>query len=145
MAQTVDEFVADFQRRLDRLDADLTEPLEDCAEVILEGVADNFRRSQTAGGEPWPSRKDPGPKHPLLILSGDLMTAAMYGNIHRIAGDTLELGVSHGAIPYAATHQEGDLGRNIKQREYMAVSDPTVDRCCDIVADHMVEQLTTDN
>ncbi len=60
---------------------------------------------------PWAKRKDPKPKHPLLIKSGDLRQG-----IHatKAGSDTIRIG---SPTPYAATHQ---LGRGaIAARPFM--------------------------
>ena len=142
-SQTAEEFVRDFTALADSLfgDSFVEERLRICAPIILDGVADNFDKSQTAAGVRWPDRKDPGPTHPLLILDGDLKVAATYGNINRVVGDTLEVGVSKDTIPYAGVHQYGYPDRNIAQREYLAMSNATIDHCCQIVAAAAVAEL----
>lgn len=134
--QEVEEFARDFAAIGQTIGEDFTEALLDCKEPIAENIEDNFQQSQTAGGSPWPPRKDPAPTHPLLILSGDLKAAAIYGNVDRIEGGReLVFGVSKDTIPYAAVHQYGWPEQNIAQREYMGVSEITVDKCAEIVLD----------
>lgn len=135
ITQTAEEFVADMEALAVSFGQDVQEPLELCIDIIGAGIQSNFENSRTAGGVPWPPRKDPGPKHPLLILTTALSTAAVFGNVQRIEGNTLFYGVSADAIPYARTHQEGDKSRNIAQREYLGFSEVTINNCCEVFAD----------
>lgn len=135
--QTVDEFTRDFAtiaRRFEQ-EEDFSDVLEQCADDILDGIEDNFRRAQTSEGERWPPRKDPGPTHPLLILTGALMLAATRGNIRRITKDTLELGVSKDTIVYAGVHQFGWPEKNIAARPYLGCSLEVMRACQERLAD----------
>ena len=139
--QSAEEFARDFEAIADTIGEDFTDALTACKEPIAENITRNFASSQTAGGSAWPPRKDPGPTHPLLILSGDLKVAATYGDVDRIeGGNVLVFGVSLGTIPYAAVHQYGWPERNIAQREFMGISQVTVDQCAEIVLDIKVAE-----
>lgn len=64
---------------------------------------------------PWAKRKDPKPKHPLLIKSGDLRQGL---HLVKAGKDTVRVG---SPTPYAATHQ---LGRGaILARPFFPVLD----------------------
>lgn len=141
--QTAEEFAAEFNELAATFgQQDWTEALEQCAPLLLEGVEKNFDTSSTSSGDAWPARKDPGPKHPLLILEGDLKVAATYGNINRVVGgDTLEVGVSKETIPYAGVHQFGSPSQNIAQREYLGISEDVADACTEVIAGYALEAL----
>ena len=102
---------------------------------LEEGFTDNFARQSTAGGSPWPPRKDPRPKHPLLILTSALVQSVgtkARGHVERVEQRQVELGTN---LPYAATHEFGDPSRNIAQRSYLDVADPILDDCEVVIAD----------
>jgi phage gpG-like protein len=139
-SQTVKEFIVDLGTLPGRLQDRAAEALVDCEPIILEAVAENFARSRTAAGDPWPARKDPRPTHPLLILDGDLLRAATGGDVRRVNRDSLELGVSKDTIIYAGVHQYGWPEGNVAQREYMAISNATVDQCVETIAAAVAEE-----
>lgn len=129
---------------------DFTPALEACIPIVAESVGDNFARQATAAGKAWPPRKDKKPKHPLLILSGKLIRAAVgeggsaTGHIQEVSSHELNFGVSVAEVPYAATHQYGDHSRNIAQREYLAISKEAEERCHEIVEERVYEILFVD-
>ena len=128
---------------------DNTTALESCDLVLEEGIRQNFDESETARGEPWPLRKDPEPKHPLLILEGSLKAAAMYTRGKIADGKTLTRQLQQGPTGTSRAgirrHEFGDeevLGREgILARPYYGVSSEAADRCADTVADHLAEQV----
>lgn len=142
--------LSEFQSRLARISQDFPgetdEILRACAPVVLEGIQDNFRNSRSAGGEPWPPRKDPKPQHPLLILTGALEASATgkgTNSINRVRDGVLEIGVTKGdpgtSLGGAAVHQFGYPEKNIAQREYLGFSEDTMDACAETVADAAVD------
>jgi phage gpG-like protein len=142
----VQEFQERFERIVREFPGDTDEILRGCVPVVLEGIQDNFRNSKSAGGEPWPARKDPKLQHPLLILTGELESAATGksgASVNRVRDGVLEIGVTKGAsgtsLGGAAVHQFGDSSQNIAQREYLGFSENTMDACTETVADAAVE------
>lgn len=145
---TPDQLVQEFDAAAARLSGDHTDLLQGFIPLVQADVQSNFGTSSTAGGIPWPARKDSKP-HPLLRLSSALEAAATGrgpGHIQSIENNELIYGVS--GIIYAARHNYGDvpgsrdrLGRrmNIPAREYMAVSEGTVDQFAEDAADRMQE------
>jgi phage gpG-like protein len=141
---TPDELVREFDAASRRVAGDHTDLLQSFVPLIAADVQSNFDNSGTAGGIPWPSRKGNKP-HPLLRLSGALEAAATgrgAGHIQTIQNNELTYGV--GGIIYAARQNYGDvpgsrdrLGRpmNIPAREYMAISEGTVDELTERAAD----------
>jgi len=120
----------------------LRDALAECENAIMAGVAKNFLMEQAAGGERWPARKDPVPRHPLLNLTGTLLDSATSENasyhVRRISDTTLETGTN---LVYAATHQYGDPGRNIAQREFLDVPEGVLEECGEIIAEAMLAQM----
>lgn len=127
----------------------------DAVPLIESNVTSNFDNEATAGGSPWPPRKDPSLTHPILNISGRLKAAATgmgSEHIEQINNNELVYGVRGGneGIPYARRHQLGDipgsrdaLGRamNIPQREYMAISEDTINELGDMLAEVVAEAL----
>ena len=138
---TLEDFTHECQTLGSDMTDNLTPCLEACAETeILGQIRDNFQTSQQADGQAWPPRKDPRPKHPLLILSGDLKTAAT-GGVRTVDKYTVEAGVM-GAIPYAGVQQHGWPERNISARPYMNVNGDTADAIQERIADYIIEQIS---
>lgn len=144
---TPDQLVREFDAAATRVAGDHTDLLRSFVPLVQGDVQSNFDNSSTAGGIVWPARKDKKP-HPLLRLSRALEAAATGrgpGHVQRIENNELVYGVS--GIIYAARQNEGDvpgsrdrLGRlmNIPAREYMAVSEGTVDQIAEAAADAYV-------
>lgn len=141
---TPDELVREFDAAAGRVAGDHTDILASFVPLVQADVQSNFDNSATAGGIPWPPRKDKKP-HPLLRLSGALEAAATGrgpGHVQTIDNNELVYGV--GGIIYAARQNYGDvpgsrdkLGRrmNIPAREYMAITEGTVDEMVEAFAD----------
>ena len=111
---------------------DFSDALLKCAPIITEAFGDNFAKQETAGGEAWPERKDPIPKHPLLILTSKLIQAAVGGgpgHVERVWSHEINVGVDCGTVPYAAVHEYGWPERNIPSREYLGVDDNHLEQC----------------
>ncbi len=124
--------------------------LDACRQPLREGLDDNFSRRGRADGSAWPARKDPGDGHPLLEETGALRAATTTegaeGHIERIADGTLTMGVDRdasksGGIPGARVHQHGYPPRNIAEREFVAISAATADRCAEIAADRLAAEV----
>lgn len=115
--------------------------LETCVPKLEEAFTDNFARQASATGGAWPPRKDPRPKHPLLILTSALIQSVgtnAKGHVERVGPTTLELGTD---LVYAATHQYGDRSRNIAARPFLDVADHVLDSCEAVIADHFEDYL----
>lgn len=139
---TIDEFtdeMNDVASRIDREPADGA--LEKCRNLILCDITDNFEKSSSPDGAPWPPRQKSGDGHPLLIETRALVDAATgngAGSINEIDGRELQLGVDGSVIPYAATHNFGDPSRNIPQREFAGAREMTLQECAEIIADELL-------
>jgi phage gpG-like protein len=128
-----------------------TDALKECDEVLRAGVEANFDASATARGEAWPARKDPTPKHPLLILEGNLKQSATTEEGQISDGKTLTRimprGASGTSLAGIRRHEFGDeeiLGKDwIQARPYYGVSSQAADDCAEIVADHLAEQVAS--
>ncbi len=144
--QTAEEFAEEFEQLAETFGDDMTDALIECKSPISEGIEDNFRKSQTSEGQAWPPRKDPGPTHPLLILTGTLMLSATLGGVQRIEdGSILVYGTSTDILAYARRQQLGDTtwpAKGIAPRPYVGISDTTLDECAEIVADHALAEVT---
>jgi len=148
-SQTVDEFVNEFSRELpSTFGVDQSAALAECKPILLQGIQDNFSNKKSSSGQAWPARKDPGPQHPLLNLTGALMLAATGGgegtsSVGREDATSIELGVSKGASGTSLAginrHQFG--GGGILARPYMGISDSTADACADVIADFALKEL----
>ena len=167
---TVEQFAAACNRIAGMEPADVPAAFDAAERIVLDGVGDNFAREQTADGMGWPPRKDPGDGHPLLNDTGALLAAAIgkgMGAVKRIVdGCELQLGVEvaeEGSLAGAMIHQEGgvivpvnkkvlswvDSGGTrhfakrvvIPQREYMAMSEETIDKATEAVADELLAAM----
>lgn len=144
----------EFAERLQRLETEgvnLTDAMEECEPILLAGVDGNFDRRGDASGQPWPARKDPGPRHPLLELTGALRRAATGGDgvASEIADDSLTLRLRQGPSGTSRAgirrHEFGDaavMGRpGILPRPYFGVSEETADDVADVIADAVAEAI----
>ncbi len=142
---TIDEFAAeldDVARRIDNEPADVA--LEQCRNLILCDITDNFDKSTSPDGTAWPPRQLAGDGHPLLIETRALIDAATgkgAGSMSEIDGRELQLGIDGSIIPYAATHNFGDPVRNIPQREFIGAKEETLKECGDLIADDLLNRF----
>ena len=115
---------------------DVSEALEECKPHVAMGIAENFDTQSDPEGIPWPPRRDNKP-HPLLQETGKMRAAATGGPgaIEEVAADSLTMGVSLQAVPYAGFQNDGT--RNIPAREYMGVGEATEAECERIIGDYV--------
>jgi len=115
----------------DLLTANYGLAFEKCAPIVEEGITTNFATSSTPDGTPWPPRKDPKPKHPLLILSGKMLGAAGVGAGHVLTIDeqSLAWGIDLNVVKYARAQDRGNPKRNLPARHFMGISEQFKDRC----------------
>ena len=140
---TIQAFETSLEQALDAI-SDQSEGLRSCVEPILNGVERNFQSSQSARGDSWPARKDPGDGHPLLIDTGDLMTSAIgAGTVVQVGATEMSIdlppgqsGTSRGGV---RRHEFG--GGGIPARPYFGVSEETADECVKRIADNVMDQL----
>lgn len=153
MELTVEQFVAACERAAGLVAEDLAGSFPDVETIVRMGIEDNFDNERSAadfwgGGGQWPERKVKGDGHPLLNESGALRAAATQkgavGSVSRIEGDTLEVGVEAsgpGGLPGARRHQYGDSPPGIRQREFVGISDDTLEFVAERVAEELVRKL----
>lgn len=118
-------------KRLDRVEKNINSiPYRDIGFLVKNSVQHNF----DVGGRPesWPPRKDDKP-HKLLIKTGKLKNS-IYVEQQR---DSVSVGTR---VPYQATHNFGDPGRNIPQREYLLVQEQDKNRIIDIIKNHVLKK-----
>jgi len=125
----------------------LQDALDQCVTAILASIDENFQKSETPDGHPWPPRKRGG-SWPLLIKTGALKAAATgshQASIKTVGERELAVGVNKGikdgGIPGAAVHNFGYPPRNIPQREYLRPREDALDKCEVLIADAIDEQL----
>jgi len=153
MPQTYEfgEFVERVQAMQEDFPGDMGEALETCDPIILDGIKQNFATASSAGGVAWPKRKDPRPTHPLLDKTGGFKTAATsdMGSLKVIEDNTYTRamipGESGTSLAGIRRHQFGDravLGRDgILPRPYFGISEDTVDKCVEVIADAAMANL----
>lgn len=117
---------------------DLSVSLQRVADIMRANFVKHFNDEEGPKG-PWPTRKDPGPQHPLLQLTRALFNATQegLGSITLIEPTGVTLAIDPNVIPYAATHQHGRTfgrGSPIPQRKYMWLDAETKLRCKNLVA-----------
>lgn len=137
---------------------DLSEPLRECAHLARQDFARNFAAQSGPNSGTWAPRKKEGSGkisekdagHPLEIKSGAMFLAETSdfggGAITDIGRRDATLAVDPEVIPYAAAQNYGHTYQNplrvLPQRESFDIQDATADRCQDIVADAVLEQLS---
>ncbi len=145
-----DEFVEKFNALAVFFGDDWTPVLEQCRTILLGGIEENFLAAASSSMQHWPPRKDPGPKHPLLIETGDLYRAAIgeggAASVDRIEdGRSIILGVNKdgggGSIAGAGRHQDGDPPPGILPRPFMGISQENMDKCDGVLIDYVFEQF----
>ncbi len=143
--------VVEFKKEVDDISEStfsqaITSGLEACMSTVLEGIKANFDNSSDPNGSPWVPRKDIGNGHPLLVDTGQLKSAATGGHIKEVIGDTLRVGVNKdsggGGIPGAAVHNYGYPPKNIPKRTFLGLKEEFLNRCENILIDHVREVLT---
>lgn len=143
------DYIDELGRMAGQLGEENTKALKECDRIITVSVETNFLASETARGEAWPERKDPGPTHPLLILEGDLVAAAITGDgvitDGKVLTRTMPEGPTGTSLAGIRRHEFGDeeiMGKpGILARPYFGVSSAAADKCADTVADALVEQF----
>jgi len=153
-SQSVDQFVADIERTAGTFGRESIQlALEDCREIVHEGIEENFLGAHDPEGAAWPSRKDPKPQHPLLILTGALSEAATNpqakGAVSRIEDGALAVGVTTasdiGSLKGARRHNYGDaglgLGDGIRQREFLGISEEATEKAMDVCVEYLMQEL----
>jgi phage gpG-like protein len=120
---------------------DFTEFLQDAAMAARQDVRDNFTSSATPENLDWPERKIIGDGHPLLIDTGLLLQAATgggVGHIEQISDNSLTFGVDGGVVPYAGVHNYGSVKKNIPQREFLGLTEETIDALEESLANFVI-------
>lgn len=116
--------------------------LEECRQILTSNFYDIFySRQSSSGGSTWPPHAPStiaryGP-HPLLILSGKMLgslVSTSEGHYEMMTNDSLEWGTT---IDYARYNNYG-TGR-IPPREFIYLTDGTIDACFNVIADHALE------
>jgi phage gpG-like protein len=145
---TVEEFAAICKKAATMTFSAMPDCAEEVKRIVRQAVSENFAMQQTADGIGWPQRKKPGDGHSLLqdtLALRDAATGEGEGKVERIVdGCELQLGVEKidlGGLLGAGVHQFGYPEKNIPRREYLAVSDATVDELVETIADHLVSGL----
>jgi len=126
--------------RLLRATRDLSDPMAEIAEVLLENTQKRFERGQAPDGTPWAplspkyrrsrrKRRSRG-ADAILVLDDHLR-----GELHATSGrDWAEVGSSR---IYAATHQFGDPRRNIPARPFLGLDDQDLANIHEILAEYL--------
>jgi hypothetical protein len=124
------------------------ESLQAVVPVVHQSVVANFGRQVSSDGSVWPAHAPltillHGP-HPLLILSGDMLSAAAGGSGALVeAGDrSLEMGIDSGTIPYAWKQQEGYRPGRIPQREFYYLHEDDMPEADQVFGDSAFERVS---
>jgi len=151
MAEELKEFVESVRRIATTVGDDLEKPVRACVPILRAAVDLNFANRTTPDRGTWPARKDPGPTHPLLVLSGALRAAATQegapGHVERMVGNNeveygLNTGTDLGGIPGAGRHNFGDDPPGIRQREYLGANEDHVDAMAEEFADWLLQEVS---
>jgi phage gpG-like protein len=108
--------------------------LSELAQAGQFSIEERFETETDPDGTPWIELKDTylqwkvqhgGPPDQILVLSGDLRTAATDPSAWRIEGDTLYFDPS-GLPSYAPYHQTGAKGGKLPARPYIGFDEETI-------------------
>jgi len=136
----VEQFASALDNSAQRIEAgQFSHAISECVPKLEEAFTDNFARQATADGVAWPPRKDPRPKHPLLILTSKLVQSVgtqAAGHVERVSDLGLEIGTN---LAYAAVHQFGYKG--IPARPFLEAGEASLDACEQIIAEAFGETL----
>ena len=144
---SMDEFVgwiSDLNAKIQS--GDWADELEAAKEPIAKGFSEIFAAQQASDGSQWPPHSPVtialhGP-HDLLILTTamyeSLVTPGAPSNVMQAEGRTMEYGTS---VEYAGKQNDGDDDMNIPAREFMFMTDETMDEVLDAIADHFVDNF----
>ena len=142
-------------RRIQTLRADLSDPrpaYRDIADMIRKVQLPQFGTQGARGPRgrwvdlseayaTWKEMHYPG--RPILVLTGKMKAAATSkqspGAIEEIDRGGVTVGIDGDEVPYAMTHQHGDLGRNIPQRQVYDMTDGDQQEIVDIVRRHLLD------
>lgn len=124
---------------------DLSEAWKEVLPIVQSGLYDNFTSAADQDGTPWPPHAPETIRrygvHPLLVLSGKLISAATEngasGNISDIQSREMEVGVSKSDVIYAGAQNFGY--KRIPPRPYMYASDQTTEKAVNEFADWAFE------
>lgn len=130
------EVLQDFGRDLVNEGYEETLPL--CGEALRNNFVEIFASQTSSDGEAWREHSEyttalHGP-HPLLILSGDLyeqLTSDALLGERRVTAET--------NLEYADWNNKGIPSQNLPKREFMYLTEETMDACVDHVGDHVFE------
>ena len=139
---TIDELPDLANRIRNHLDSfDLSSAFDHCHDIVARDIHGHFRQSHTPDGLSWPERKD-DLAHPLLILSGAMMTAAVgEGSAHvwNVSARSMQYGVDTSSIVYAAAQNYGY--KQIPPREFLGLSSKGEAECRDIIKRYTLDAM----
>lgn len=142
-----EEAITKAFRRLVDAGRDLSEPLHDMGEHLLNAHRDRWDRGVSPDGIPWEPLSEPyasrksrkRPAAGILVFDDFLRGTLRY----QAGSHSLEIGTDR---PYGATHQFGrDFGRGapIPARPFLGLSSGDDDALLDILRDHLEATLRT--
>lgn len=144
---TPEEFAAFMEGLPDKLQSmDFQPGLQLVKPLVRKKFDSNFQSSSTADGHKWPPRKPviPPKTHPLLILTGLLKDSSVLGTgggYEDQGPSHLTLGIDAGTVPYALTHQVGNVSKRIPDRPYFEIDEKTADEMTEVFADWLFNDL----
>ena len=132
LVEAINKFEADIESETYEM------ALEKCREHLRQNFVQIFAQQTSSEGVEWPE-PSPGPErlwgpHPLLVLSGDLFQqlteTAEVGERSVIAGTDLY---------YAEWNNNPSPDSNLPQREFMYLTEETLDACVEAIGDRLFE------
>lgn len=140
-------FIKELEALADYLEnGSFEEPLRECYPIVQADIQDHFD-AREGPDSIWPPHAESTIRrygvHPLLILSGQLVAAAIgegTGHFVEYSEREMRYGVSKEIIVYAG-HDHGFPDRNIPQREYMWISDTAREQCYGIINQWIADKL----
>jgi len=139
MADTMnlDEFADYCQDLANRLgaDIDLSEPMREVEQLLVEQTRDNIENCHAPDGTPWPDLAESTIKE-----EGGQDRKPLQGMLDYVESSSdaqgVAVGISH---PSSVYHQEGT--RTIPARPMVGVTDRDADKVAEIIADHIRKVL----
>lgn len=116
---------------------DLQPALDRVRDLLTADIKGNFNGGHTPTGESWPPLKNP--THKPLVDTGALMaSAAAAAGAATVRGNVITVDGS-GLVPYAGFQNDGT--RSIPAREFWGISDATLDKVAEVIADAVAKKL----
>ncbi len=129
------DYFSSLSRKLSSVDYSV--PLDSCLEVVRDDINSHFAQQVSGDGSPWPATKS-GKAALAGTVVQRLATGGAAGHVEEVTKKALTFGSSD---PISLVHELGNS--TTPARPHMGVGGQAVEKCTDIVADHLVKIITS--